>query len=206
MEFDKSRVYTVVNANELEAGDLVIVGDTMAMLRFRASEETHLAFLCKVESDDCSGRFLIDTKRYPLAYLVCPARNAEAWHAWKAGERVEYKSPDGWVEVPAGRELDWCNNEFRVKPEPKFRPFNSVDELCEAWAKRGGYRAKPGTMPLIWVQPKNVKIKYLIIQYDVGDRYNPVRFAERWWSFKELYDDYEFLDGSPFGVEEARDE
>lgn len=33
---------------------------------------------------------------------------------------------------------DWMHNAYRIKPEPKLRPY-TFEELCEAIVKHGGY-------------------------------------------------------------------
>lgn len=45
MKFDISRVYTAVNADELKAGDKVIVADTIEILKEKISENCELSEL-----------------------------------------------------------------------------------------------------------------------------------------------------------------
>lgn len=77
MEFDKSRVFTSVNADELEVGDKVIVADTMAELKRIITGEIYcIAHIMRVNDEDCENRFCIGESNatgditYPLAYLV----------------------------------------------------------------------------------------------------------------------------------------
>lgn len=59
MEFDKSRVYTALNADEVKPGSKVIVADTIYDLRRRVEDNTeqYLEVLKKINSDDCEYRF-----------------------------------------------------------------------------------------------------------------------------------------------------
>lgn len=94
MEFDKSRVYTVLNADELKVGDKVIVADDYGTLK-RNVEDGERAFpLDAVYSEFTKDRFGIkygeyNTQSYHLAYLVQRAQEKK-WRAYKdCDEMVE---------------------------------------------------------------------------------------------------------------------
>ena len=75
MEFDKSRVYTALNADELRAGDKVIVADTMAELKMYVEQNTGTIEIEKIEDDNYTSRFTTPNTNswrvhFPLAYLV----------------------------------------------------------------------------------------------------------------------------------------
>ena len=82
MQFDKSRAYTSLNADELRAGDKVIVANTMAELKRIITGEIYcIAHIMRVNDEDCENRFCIGESNatgditYPLAYLVERAEN-----------------------------------------------------------------------------------------------------------------------------------
>ena len=71
MEFDKSRVYTVLNADELKVGSKVIVGDNLLELKECVLKHKLSKMIKKVEPEDSEHRFLCDDSfHYALAYLV----------------------------------------------------------------------------------------------------------------------------------------
>lgn len=71
MKFDKSRVYTVLNADELKIGSKVIVADDLLALKESVLKHRLPKTIEKVESEDCERRFLCDDGfHYTLAYLV----------------------------------------------------------------------------------------------------------------------------------------
>lgn len=71
MEFDKSKVYTMLNADELKAGSRVIVGDNLAELKECVLKHRLSKIIKKVEPEDDEHRFLCDDSfHYALAYLV----------------------------------------------------------------------------------------------------------------------------------------
>lgn len=71
MEFDKSRVYTTLNAEDLPIGSKCIFADDLDSLREKVQEaEFHVSKLTAVEQDCALYRFDDNDDAYALAYLV----------------------------------------------------------------------------------------------------------------------------------------
>ena len=71
MEFNKSRVYTCLNADELHPGDKVICADCMADLKEFVQKATETEELVCILSENNNDRFNIgDGVSYNLAYLI----------------------------------------------------------------------------------------------------------------------------------------
>lgn len=79
--------------------------------------------------------------------------------------------------------------QFRIKPEPKYRPFKNQEECWNEMHKHPDFG---------WVVAKDSKIMYHIcvvgFGYVVIDSMSPI--------FSEAFADYEFTDGKPFGIKE----
>ncbi len=73
MEFDLSKVYTSVNADELHEGDVVCVADSLSLLKINVRNNT-VAQIISIESEDSCFRFEVGVGRFNLAYLVSPAQ------------------------------------------------------------------------------------------------------------------------------------
>lgn len=76
MEFDKSRVYTALNANELEVGSKVIVADSLQALKDRlnksASNQDYISRIKSILPETEMYRFKTSIGNvYLLAYLIC---------------------------------------------------------------------------------------------------------------------------------------
>lgn len=93
------------------------------------------------------------------------------------------------------------------KPEKKYRPFRDCEELvktfCNKWSERTGVMETDLNdicMPLIWVREKiGNKEKCLI----TGFCDSVVSFSPDFHiALNTLMENYEFLDGTPCGVEE----
>lgn len=71
MEFDKSKVFTVLNADELKVGSKVIVDDNLLDLKTSVLTHRLPKVIKNIESARSSARFLCDDGfHYSLAYLV----------------------------------------------------------------------------------------------------------------------------------------
>ena len=96
--------------------------------------------------------------------------------------------PNDWTEMK--EILFWKNTEYRIKPEPKYRPFKDAEECwCEMLKHE----------PFGWVirNDYHVNIANLIRQ--------SITFADnegRNSSFSELLEDCTFVDGKKFGIKD----
>ena len=84
----------------------------------------------------------------------------------------------------------WSANKYRIKPEPKYRPFKNQEECWNEMLKH---------QPLGWLRSKRIKDIYQLITI----RNHEIRiFADLPLRFSRAYREYEFLDGTPFGIKE----
>lgn len=123
--------------------------------------------------------------------------------AYTEGKQIEgkYKELNEW-KTDSNPTWNWYNNDYRVKEEPKCRPYESSDEMIEDFCKRAGLEPTSILMPAIWLVDKYSKAKRMIISF-VGD-YVYTHFENRFdkWTLSELFDLLTYLDGSPVGKEE----
>ena len=110
--------------------------------------------------------------------------------AYVDGKQIQGMCSDGkWVYVP---EPSWSINEnFRIKPEPKYRPFKDADECWQEMLKH---------QPFGWLREKKRNVYTQIgfmhtegIQGTSGGSSN----------YKAFFDCFSFADGAPFGVKEG---
>lgn len=87
----------------------------------------------------------------------------------------------------------WADNYmYRIKSEPKYRPFKDVDECWEEMHKH---------QPFGWVENKNSHRRYILATMDPNPAYSDcnVRIGETWRDLEYLFENYTFADGSIFG-------
>lgn len=132
MEFDKSRVYTALNADEVKPGSRVIVADDLDTLRKKVEKDTEQypfdeVNLDKINSDSNPYRFAIAMVSYMLCYLVkepkrMTNRELAKWLAQGNGQlrlssgdiiiSLIYTEDDGYV--PIGYMIrGWDETEWR---------------------------------------------------------------------------------------------
>lgn len=100
--------------------------------------------------------------------------------------------PNDWTEI---KEIGyWDNIEYRVKPEPKFRPFNNTKECWQEMQKH---------QPIGWIKSKEATedVYFTITGLTNGTR-GIMLNSTGGWSFSGLFNYYTFADGTPFGVKE----
>lgn len=95
--------------------------------------------------------------------------------------------PNEWTEM---ENIEyWGNTEYRIKPEPTYRPFANAEEC---WAEMQKHQ------PFGWVKLKATR-KYFISKA-IGDFFAVVGLNDRPTNYDELFEEYTFTDGTPFGV------
>lgn len=254
MEFKKERVYSAVNADELRAGDKVIVADDLDTLKRCVKDNSPIDTLRMVGNEDYLFRFGVKDNcvSFALAYLVernenctnCGNRGNSYCSCFirgksddelsrtfcgnyiRLGEQKAEKAPAWFVKGLMDGSIERTSDEAET-PElislgngqyverKHYRPFRDTDELIKVWNKKLGYTDPTGsklTEPYIWVQDKDNdvgKAQHLITDFNVtslnedNDEYDvgiTVNCADM--TLEDLFEHFEFLDGSPCGVEE----
>lgn len=99
---------------------------------------------------------------------------------------------------------EWCNQtklnfealfegQYRIKPEPKYRPFKDAEECWNEMQKHeyfGWIKAKDASIPSRFMTINSVRNEEVSITSGIDFTYN------------ELVEHYTFIDRTPFGVKE----
>lgn len=89
MEYDKSRVYTALNADELKVGSKVILADDLAELEEQVVQDGVVDKLELVRNERYSARFYDGYAYWHLAYLVEPSEEKKLkWTDLKVGDVI----------------------------------------------------------------------------------------------------------------------
>ena len=110
--------------------------------------------------------------------------------AFAEGKIIQYKNfLDEWTDIEENEGLSFIcpPSDYRIKPQQKYRPFESQEECRNEMHKHPDFG---------WVIAKDSKIMYHI--YVIGIGY--VLMDNMSISFSETFAEYEFTDGTPFGV------
>ena len=130
----------------------------------------------------------------------------QAFVEGKTIQRYDNKK-DNWYDVSPNANIDFCYD-YRIKPEPKYRPFETKEECWNEMLKH---------QPFGWIYSKNRSCYYCIISVE-KDRIelSPREQSRSETPLKEFYlKNYHCFfeealelfkitvaDGSPFGIKE----
>ena len=110
--------------------------------------------------------------------------------AYSKGKTIQIwdESKSKWVDLD-GAAFGASPDKYRIKPEPKYRPFKNQEECWQEMQKHE---------PFGWVKGKAGGSLYQINA--IYDMY--IVIMESITSFEEAINIYEFKDGTPFGIKE----
>ena len=115
---------------------------------------------------------------------------AKVMEAYDNGKEIQFlnEEDDKWIDTPIPL-FNWDKYTYRIKPESQYRPFESQEECWQEMHKHPDFG---------WVAAQDSKVIYHI--NIVGDGYIHIDGSSI--VFSTAYSEYEFLDGTPFGIME----
>lgn len=168
MEFDKSKVYTALNADELKVGSKVICANNIDSLKCKVEEGTDIRPIVQILNDAYERRFKTNTRgEYPFAYLVSePEKNWIVYVYRREGIKPYLTTcrSDVWESV-------------KETKGAKTKLFEGSDEECSEW-----YNARKHLTDVIvaWEDGK-------IIQYNSGHGWEDCCDNKPAWSTDTQY-------------------
>ena len=112
--------------------------------------------------------------------------------AFAEGDEIQYRNNyNEWIDVKTGEGLCFTRPSscYRIKPEPKYRPFKSQEEC---WQEMLNHQ------PFGWIKAPNGELFCIDKVFDEG-----VVYKHSSCRFEEYLDgNYTFADGTPFGIKE----
>ena len=112
--------------------------------------------------------------------------------AFGEGKDIEIRSKNPHAQLNGWAKMDefiFGNFEYRIKPEPKYRPFKNTEECWQEMQKH---------QPFGWLKDKNDGHRTLITVVDNEDMMELNGITG--WDFLSIMNMYVFSDGKPFGV------
>lgn len=108
--------------------------------------------------------------------------------AFAEGKTVQYKTEKEWIQtnVPTFNPYLW---EYRIKPEPKYRPFKDAVECWQEMQKH---------QPFGWIKASH---GYFNIIGIIDDKIN-FGTEDNWSNYEYMFKMYKFIDGTSFGIKE----
>ena len=127
-------------------------------------------------------------------------RRAELYSALAEGKTIQILNMEGnWIDVEV-KKLNYIPEtlKFRIKPEPKYRPFKTQEECWNEMLEH---------QPFGWVKSKkserHFSIGSVLWNNDFNDVFVTFAFDGMLGrSSKSVFEDFTFDDGTPFGIKE----
>ena len=109
--------------------------------------------------------------------------------AWAEDKSIQCQADSGsWIDINKDVYTSNPPSKYRIKPEPKYRPFKSQKECWQEMLKH---------QPFGWIRG-NIKYYLISTLNDVG-----IWFSDKVsYTFRESIDNFTFADGTPFGIME----
>ena len=114
---------------------------------------------------------------------------AELYSALADGKTIQILNMEGnWVDVEV-KKLNYIPEtlKFRIKPEPKYRPFKTQEECWQEMMKH---------QPFGWIKSKITKQIYCIGVVAEEEMY----CFNDFWNYQDAFEQFTFIDGTPFGI------
>jgi hypothetical protein len=131
MDFDVSKVYTAIDADDLHVGDVVILADTMADLRMLVEEaeaDSCKTRLTEIRDESHVYRFRTESDGYMLAYLI-DSTPGLSWTELAIGDIIKTKY--GFItRMVTG--INTTNSKVRIEAGSVVI---SDEDLAENWVK-----------------------------------------------------------------------
>ena len=113
--------------------------------------------------------------------------------AFAKGKDIEYRTKgfnENWKKVTQITELSFKSFEYRIKTEPKFRPFANAEECCQEMMKH---------QPFGWITSQGAFFYIIYIEdklFGYGSACGAILHSE----FNDVLKRFTFADGTPFGI------
>ena len=116
--------------------------------------------------------------------------------AFAEGKTIQYKFSEGWRDLDELTALSDMSK-YRVKPEPKYRPFKNQEECWNEMLKHqpfGWLREKVNKKEMIHIDHVFDASEDILITSSITKGHN--------YSSSYFFLVYTFADGTPFGIKE----
>ena len=109
--------------------------------------------------------------------------------AFAEGKTIQFLIGGKWTDIYK-TDFYQSSDKYRIKPELEYRPFKTQEECWNEMLKH---------QPFGWVKSKD----FTITCYTDVFTNDEVRIFDTYMHFPDAFKQYEFLDGTPFGIKET---
>ena len=106
--------------------------------------------------------------------------------AFAEGKQIQVKSKNEWFEIGNEIYLSESTSDYRIKPEPKYRPFKTQKECWDEMHNHPDFGWVKRVQEPAYLSLNNIE--------EIG--------RVDGWDFSDIFKHITFTDGEPFGVKE----
>ena len=119
--------------------------------------------------------------------------------AWAEGKNIQFLSDDEWHDINQA-DFTCYPDKYRIKPEPKYRPFKSQEDCWQETLKH---------QPFGWLKSKKDGRFSCIGEVYGSDEFETVYIAlstneSLSRSSDSMFEQYTFYDGTTYGIKEEQ--
>lgn len=124
----------------------------------------------------------------------------EVMEGFVEGKKIQWrpKFDIKWDDCVYGPDWNWNMNDYRIKPEEKYRPYKDTNELKADFFKDCPQMSKRYRMAIWVVMPNGTELE--ITGFSGNGEYALIN--GEYYSMEDLFKDFKYPDGSPFGIRE----
>lgn len=121
---------------------------------------------------------------------------AKVMEAYANGKKIQFLDEyNNWIDV-TNPTFNWSIYIYRVKPEPKYRPFKNQEECWNEMHKHSNFGWIKGNVTGEYKQIVRIYNYNAELIFNIG--YN----GSADYSPEMMFSSYTFADGTPFGIKE----
>lgn len=117
--------------------------------------------------------------------------------AWTEGKEIQFKSRSNkWTDIEENEGLSfvYSPSDYRIKPEPKYRPFKNQEECWQEMHKHPDFG---------WIKNKSTKAYCNMTDiYKIKSVPVKITINNYTYTMNELFNLFTFTDDTPFGIKE----
>ncbi|MDD6495786.1 MAG: hypothetical protein PUF47_04390 [Prevotella stercorea] len=116
--------------------------------------------------------------------------------AWAEGKTIQYQINPGsrWSDIINDLYTSNPPSNYRIKPQPKYRPFKTQEECWQEMQKH---------QPFGWIKDKNDGHYSMVTTVDAVEGGKHISISgDNIWSLDGTMSTFTFADGTPFGIKE----
>ena len=107
--------------------------------------------------------------------------------AFAEGKTIQFYNGDEWADLDEAT-FSASPDKYRIKPEPKYRPFENQEECWQEMQKHQSFG---------WVKNECGNIFNIIAIFKES-----IKLNESSHHYSDLCKQFKFMDGTPFGIKE----